>query len=160
MLHAIFSVFYSWLAEIDILLIHFIATWYMVGLIWFVQLVHYPLFSKVDQQSHCAYHKAHVFWTTWAVGPAMLTELFFSIALYYHPRLPSLLTLSNLGLLGLIWLSTATLQVPCHERLSTGFEARIHRTLVFSNWIRTVGWSVKGGLALYLIRMQFMFSVG
>ncbi|MCK6525129.1 hypothetical protein L6R49_27300, partial [Myxococcota bacterium] len=30
-----------------LLLIHAAATWFMVGLIWFVQIVHYPLFSAV-----------------------------------------------------------------------------------------------------------------
>ena len=30
-----------------ILLIHTAATWYLVGLVWFVQVVHYPLFSRV-----------------------------------------------------------------------------------------------------------------
>ncbi len=33
-----------------ILLIHAAATWYLVGLIWFVQVVHYPLFGKVAGQ--------------------------------------------------------------------------------------------------------------
>lgn len=34
-----------------LLLVHAAATWAMVGLVWFVQVVHYPLFAQVGGMS-------------------------------------------------------------------------------------------------------------
>jgi hypothetical protein len=52
------------------------------------------------------------------------------------------------GLVGIIWLSTAFLQVPMRRRLAAGFDDDAHRRLVSLNWIRTTAWSVRGLLAL------------
>lgn len=51
----------------------------------------------------------------------------------------------------LIWGSTALLQVPMHNALSTGFDSKAHRSLVLSNWIHTVAWSLRGVLVLFLV---------
>jgi hypothetical protein len=50
-----------------------------------------------------------------------------------------------------IWLSTALLQVPCHNRLMEGFDEVIYRKLVNTNWIRTVFWSARGLLTGYFL---------
>jgi hypothetical protein len=55
---------------------------------------------------------------------------------------------SGLALLGVAWASTAWIQVPLHRLLGSGFDERVHRQLVRSNWLRTVAWSVRGGLVL------------
>ena len=55
---------------------------------------------------------------------------------------------AGIVLLGVVWLSTWGIQVPCHARLSRGFDARTHRRLVRSNWIRTICWTVRGGIVL------------
>ncbi len=65
------------------------STLYIVGLIWFVQLVHYPLMSRVGPGAYPVYQRAHQSLTTLAVGPAMLVELIASIALVVDgPRDP------------------------------------------------------------------------
>ena len=56
----------------------------------------------------------------------------------------------GLFLLLVIWLSTALLQVPCHNRLVNGFDPKIHHRLVKTNWIRTVAWSLRAIIALNL----------
>ena len=56
------------------------------------------------------------------------------------------------GLLLVIWVSTALLQVPLHRKLSAGFDARRVQLLIGSNWIRTVAWSVRGLIALLLLK--------
>jgi len=135
-----------------ILLLHAAATWYMVGLIWFVQLVHYPLFGAVGAGGFRDYAREHQRRTTWVVGPPMLTELATGGWLTLHPpagvgRAPFVV---GLALLAAIWLSTALLQVPRHGVLAEGYEARVHRTLVTTNWVRTVGWSLRGALVLWV----------
>jgi hypothetical protein len=61
----------------------------------------------------------------------------------------------GLALLAIIWLSTAFVQVPCHNGLSQGFDAIVHRRLVRTNWIRTVAWSLRGLLVLWMAMASF-----
>ena len=57
----------------------------------------------------------------------------------------------NRPLLSLVWLSTAAWQAPDHRRLLGGFDPATHRHLVATNWVRTVGWSARGVIALWLL---------
>lgn len=128
---------------------HAAATWFMVGLIWFVQVVHYPLFAAVGQQGWNAYSRRHQSLTTLVVGPAMLIEATSAAVLL--ALVPSALTATNAFMLALIWASTFFVQVPLHGRLSNGHNADVMRKLVVTNWVRTILWSVRGGLALILL---------
>lgn len=128
------------------------ATWFMVGLIWFVQLVHYPLFREAGRSDFHAYHRRHTARTTIIVAPVMLTEAVSSCALLW-------LGVDGAGLgcvlLAIAWLSTFAVQVPLHARLEHGHDAAIIRRLVRSNWIRTVAWSARGVLVLWMISDAF-----
>ena len=53
-----------------LLLAHAGTTLFMVGLVWFVQVVHYPLFGRVGEDEFVAYSRL----TGWVVGPPMLLE--------------------------------------------------------------------------------------
>jgi hypothetical protein len=136
-----------------VLALHFASTFYMVGLVWFVQRVHYPLFAGVGSQQFPAYESAHVLRTNPVVGPAMLIEAATALVLVALPmqNVPHLLPLLGLGLLAVIWLSTWLLQVPRHRELSAGFDASAHRRLVATNWIRTSAWSLRGLLVLWMV---------
>jgi hypothetical protein len=118
-----------------VLVLHFAATFYMVGLVWFVRRVHYPLFAGVGSQQFPAYERAHVSRINPVVGPAMLIEAATALALVAlpMPKVPHLLPWLGLGLLAVIWLSTWLLQVPRHRDLSAGFETSAHRRLVATN---------------------------
>jgi hypothetical protein len=136
-----------------LLILHLVATIAMVGIIWFVQIVHYPLFDGVGSNQFDAYESRHVQSTGYVVGPPMLVEAATAIWLAVYPPagVPAVVIWLGLGVLALIWASTAALQVPAHERLSRGFDTITHRRLVHSNWFRTVGWSVRGVLAVLLV---------
>ena len=58
-----------------LLIANLISTWYMVGLIWMVQIVHYPLFGKVGPDQFVGYQISHQSLTTLVVGPPMLVEI-------------------------------------------------------------------------------------
>ena len=133
-------------------LLHIGSTLYMVGLIWFVQLVHYPLHGSVGSEEFVLYQQRHMQWTSFAVGPAMLIEAGTTVFLCFYPHktFPSWSVYSGLGLLLLIWLSTALFQVPFHNQLLSEFNASVHNHLVLSNWIRTFGWTLRGILILWL----------
>ena len=133
-----------------LLLAHVAATLFMTGLIWFVQIVHYPLLSSVGADAFVAYENRHRNRTLWVVAPPMLTELITGgLLLAANPTGPYRL---GAGLLAIIWLSTLFLQARDHEKLSAGFDAALHRRLVQSNWIRTVAWTLRVVIVLQAIR--------
>jgi hypothetical protein len=55
-MQSVYEFILSIVDERDLLLVHGFATLYMTGLIWFVQLVHYPLFAQVGRHAHLSYH--------------------------------------------------------------------------------------------------------
>lgn len=87
----------------------------------------------------------------------MLIELVTAFALPIMA--PSLWTNSlyatSLALLVLVWLSTFFLQVPLHAVLRREFEPYEHLLLVRTNWIRTIGWSLRG-ILLSLLFLQWL----
>lgn len=136
-----------------LLLLHAAATLYMVGLIWFVQLVHYPLAAQVGDDAFATYQQAHMSRTSLAVGPPMLVEATTTglLLVTRPPGVPAWALWTGAMLLVGIWASTALLQVPLHQGLLQGHDPARLRQLVHSNWLRTVTWTARGGLATALI---------
>jgi len=143
--------------SLSILLANVVSTLFLVGLIWMVQVVHYPLFDDVGEQNYVSYQKRHQNNITWIVGPMMLTELVTAIALIWYPieGVDKSLVYTGIGLVVLIWLSTAFIQVPCHEKLVKGFDLAAHKWLVNSNWIRTLAWTARGGIVTWMLVRVF-----
>ena len=136
------------------LIAQLIATGCMTGLIWFVQLVHYPLMEGWPHDSFGVWEQAHRARTGPVVIPLMLTEGFAAFwLLVRRPRgLGVAMPLGGAVLLAGIWASTFLLQVPCHLRLSAGWEPATHRFLVDSNWIRTIAWTLRLALAVAMLQ--------
>jgi hypothetical protein len=136
-----------------LLLVHAAATLFMVGAIWFVQVVHYPLFARVGRPDYSAYSIRHTRLTGLVVGPPMLLEAGTAIALvvWTPPGISVSLVWTGLLLVAGIWLSTALLQAPRHTTLGRGFDPAAHRFLVTSNWLRTVLWSLRGLVVLCIL---------
>ena len=131
--------------ERALLLLQAAATAYMTGLVWFVQLVHYPLFQLVPPAALPAYEARHQQRTGWVVAPPMLLELVTTLAAlrWRPPELPAAWAWAGATLLGIIWASTAFVQVPLHDALEKAHDASRLRTLVASNWVRTVAWTAR-----------------
>lgn len=124
----------------------------LVGVIWTVQVVHYPLFAGVGPEGWAAYEAAHQSRITPVVGPLMLAELVSAawLVLDRPPEIPAAAVLAGAALVGLIWASTAFVQVPLHGALGSAFDADAHRRLVATNWVRTAAWTARGGLVLWM----------
>ena len=142
------------------LLLHVAATLAMAGLIWFVQIVHYPLFARVGRDSFRRYEMDHQRLVAWIVGPGMLTELATAIILLWcRPSGLDLVTLwLGIGLLASIWLVTYTVQVPQHATLVLAYDDEVQRRLVKGNWYRTAAWSARGILVIWMVA-QVMTAV-
>lgn len=141
----------EWLRAV--VLVHLASTLAMVGAIWVVQLVHYPAFSKVGAAGWAAYEATHQSRITLVVGPLMVAELATAVWLVFArpATFPLWAVVAGAALVGVIWASTAFVQVPLHDALSRGtFDAEAHRRLVATNWLRTAAWTLRGGLALWL----------
>lgn len=121
----------------------------MAGLIWFVQVVHYPLFTAVGADAFTRYHALHTARTTLVVAPLMLLEA--ACALWLVVERPGAAAWIGAALVVLVWVATFGLSVPQHEQLSAGFDGDAARRLVATNWVRTVAWTARAGLAAWLL---------
>ena len=138
--------------------LHLIATLMMVGLIWFVQVVHYPLFAAVRSDFR-SYEAEHVRRTGWVVAPVMCVEAAAAATLVLASGAASVLAWVGLGLVIAIWVITFTVQVPQHRVLAEAWDATTHRRLVQGNWLRTVAWSVRGLVAVALCTIEIQSPV-
>ena len=133
-----------------LLLVNLSCSLFMTGLIWFVQIVHYPLFERIGAQDFALYEERHQSRTTWVVAPVMLVELLGSIALVLS--VPSCKLYWTAGALTLmVWASTVLLQMPLHSQLAKSFEAGSFQRLVASNWVRTIAWSLRSLILLWTV---------
>lgn len=139
------------MAEV-VLIVHAFATLAMVGLIWFVQIVHYPLMGSVGGLEFPEYEREHQRRTTLVVAPLMLTEAATALLLLVlrPERVGIAWVWIGVALLAGLWASTFFWQVPVHTRLAERFDAGDHRRLVRSNWVRTFGWSLRGVLVAWM----------
>jgi hypothetical protein len=138
-----------------VLLAQAVASGAMCGLIWFVQVVHYPLFASITGERSRDHAVENQQRTTLVVVPFMAVELAAATALAIWPpasvgRGPAIV---GLALVAVIWLSTFFLQVPLHGRLARdGHSAGVVASLVRSNWVRTVAWTARAVLAAWMLR--------
>ncbi|MEZ6139941.1 MAG: hypothetical protein R3B84_05145 [Zavarzinella sp.] len=129
------------------------ATWMMAGVIWFVQLVHYPLFRMIEPGRFPIFEEQHQQRTTWLVAPLMLAEAVGSISLLFvqQKMLTRSLLMAALLTLFLIWSATFFVQIPLHERLRKHWSEKDHWRLLRTNWVRTIGWTIRAGIMLAIV---------
>ena len=123
---------------------HLISVAWMTGLIWLIQVVHYPLMRDVAPERFPSFHAAHSAGITPIVMGPMLLELGTAVLLVVAcpPWLRSWEAWSMLGLSLVVFAATAVLSVPAHGALSDGFDPVAHARLVETNWVRTVAWTL------------------
>ena len=122
---------------------------YMMGLCWLVQRVHYPSFLHLTDEQGKQHAFSHVAPTKWITAPPMIAELASAIYLVYSYQ--NLFWGFNLLAVLVIWASTFGLQVPAHNRLAQNWEEKTIRSLINTNWIRTILWSARTITLLYFI---------
>lgn len=115
----------------------------LFGLIWIVQLVHYPFFLRADQNNfgeHIAFHKFRI---TLIVAPLMIIELVTSGILAFQSDLYARWHIFGFVVVIFIWLITFFVQISLHGKLADGYNENLIRKLIRSNWIRTFLWTIK-----------------
>ena len=136
--------------------LNLVTTFFLIGLIWIIQLVQYPGFLKVPPGQFPVFHNHHCRAITRVVLPAMGGQCLLALFLLLPglgKGVPGFLVWLNLLLVLITWVSTIWIQAPLHGRLATfGWDDERIRTLIRSNWIRTAAWTLQGGLLFYFIR--------
>lgn len=146
------------MAEAPIVLLHLFTTFALTGLIWTIQIVHYPFFHQIEPERFTDFLLHHGKRITPLVAPLMIAELAGAAYLstlgseyfYWH--------LAGLILVILIWLSTFLIQVPLHTSLLRKHDREKIRRLVGTNWIRTILWSLKSAIGLMLLFEMLGYS--
>lgn len=132
-----------------IITLNLILTSMLTTLIWVIQVVHYPSFRFVEESRFSSFHSFHSKSISYLVMPLMLFELVVTATLFL--KSPSnLLVITSSLLLAVTWSSTFFLSVPCHNSLRIKHEPKLIEQLIKTNWIRTLSWSSKMVLAVYL----------
>ena len=123
----------------------------MVGVIWVIQLVHYPSFRFTDREKYVSFQIFHMRSISFIVVPVMILEFLSGLLLVlYHSNQESLLRISFILLL-IIWLVTALFFAQIHQKLSKGYDETLVRKLVSFNWIRTLLWTIRTIIITYCL---------
>jgi len=124
----------------------------MVGFIWTIQLLSYPMMAAVPADGFVEYESVHTRRVTVLLAVIAPLEVVAAagVALFVDD-VPMWLSVGAGALLVAIWLSTALFYAPLHMRLGDGFDPALHRRLVATNWLRTIAWTVRGAAAIAMI---------
>ena len=128
-----------------VLLVNFVATAVMTGVIWFVQWVHYPLLATVSVEHAVETAVDHQRRTGQVLAIPMALEGVTTLwLLASRPDVVSLI-LPWLGavLLAVALGSTVFVSVPLHAKMATNPTVDVGRRLVVTNWPRTIAWSAR-----------------
>lgn len=137
-------------------IVHLIATWFMVGLIWTIHVVHYPLFAEVGDATYVAFQAAHVdrigplLALPWAVE-GITAALVLLIALTARER--QLLPPAVIGAvaMGVVLAVSGFWSAPAHGELADGFDPEVHQRLMNADLVRALAWTVRGFSAAWIV---------
>lgn len=138
-----------------VLLAQLVSTAVLTGIIWTVQLVHYPLMARVGPNEQVAYAQAHaprmagVVMLPWTVQGASIGWLLIA-----RPEIIPTPALAGAAIAAATTvLVTVVASVPAHDRLRVAPDALAHRRLVRTNWLRTFAWSIHLALAVWMLTL-------
>jgi hypothetical protein len=125
----------------------------MFGVIWMVQVVHYPLMRFVSGEQFAHFETAHRTRISWVVGPLMLIEGVCVLAFLFAPPagLAWWLPWVGAGVEAVAIGTTAFVSAPLHERLNAHFNTATLDRLIATNWIRTVAWTCRAVVAIAIL---------
>lgn len=135
---------------------HLVATCFMVGLIWTIHLLHYPLFAYVGNETYIEFQQEHVDRIGMLLFIPWLTEgitLLGILALAFLGSrrdlvLPSVI---NGAAMSVVLVISGFWSAPAHGELSDGFDAAVHDRLMNANLVRTLAWTVCGISAVWIL---------
>ena len=137
--------------EQNILAMHLLVASIMVGVIWVIQLVHYPSFRFTDKEKYVSFQIFHMRNISFIVMPVMILEFLSGLVLVLYNNNHESLLMVSFFLLLIIWLVTALFFAQIHQKLSKGYDETLVTKLVSLNWIRTLLWTVRSFIIAYCL---------
>jgi hypothetical protein len=128
------------------LILNLVLASFLCGLIWTIQLVHYPGFMKVGKQGFIDYQAFHMRSITVIVGPMMVLELMAATWLAVQGGFNPINwgIISSLVIVVALWAITFFGASPVHYNLyNNGYDPELIRKLVNINWSRTILWTIR-----------------
>ena len=138
-----------------VLLGHLIFTSIMTGVIWVIQIVHYPSFHFIEKELYTAFQKFHMNKISIIVIPIMLAELITGMMLFLDRSSKSPFLIISFVILVLIWLITGVFFSKAHNELIAGYQELVINQLVAMNWIRTLLWTLRLLLLTGFVYLHF-----
>lgn len=126
----------------DLSLVNLVVSAILTGLIWTIQVVHYPSFIHLGKDGFQAGYRSHLRGILPLTGFLMSLEITVFLIWWVQMSWSAQLTIPALCL-AWIWGSTFLIHIPQHKRLSTGYDPVLIQQLVLTNWGRTIAWSVR-----------------
>lgn len=134
-----------------ILIANLSSTFFLCGLIWIVQLVHYPFFHGVSADNYPEWMALHKKRISLIVVPVMLAELGSSFLLVLWDAPIPVLQQTGLAIVVVIWLVTFFVQVPLHNKIAGRYSRNDVDRLIATNFIRTGLWTLKAILGILIL---------
>jgi len=133
-------------------LIRILVDFGLVVLIWMVQLIVYPSFSRYSVQNLIPWHKIYTQRLAVIVIPLMFTQV-FAVA-YQLYKSQELYTYLSALLVVLVWIATFAKFVPLHNNIAKETKVNVAvGQLTQGNWMRTAIWTV-----LFLISLWYRLT--
>ncbi len=137
----------------------------MVGLIWTIHVVHYPLFAEVGDATYVAFQSAHVDRIGKLLFVPWLTEGITLVALLWLAFIAGRRELRTPVMIGAIAMAVVLVisgfwSAPAHGELMDGFDSAVHGRLMTANLIRTLAWSVRGVTAVWILALVWRRTPG
>jgi len=130
---------------------------WVLGQIWFVQIVVYPLFAQVGAAEYVGYHRfysRHI--PLPVIVPGFASFLLPVPLALYGPVVPFWMSAANIaaGIVGL--LVTILLEIPRHSRLEkNGKDEAVIAELIRYNWPRTLSITSQAVITFLMLRHVF-----
>ena len=122
---------------------HLVSTSIMVGIIWIVQIVHYPSFHYIGSDFYTEFQKFHMSRIGFVVVPPMLTEIVSGFILFFVFNITNVVFSLSILILAVIWISTGFIFSKIHGELLEGNNKNTKDKLINYNWIRTLFWTLR-----------------
>ncbi len=133
-------------------LIQIITSFSLLGITWFMQLIHFPLLNNI-KEGFTQYERSHLKRAACFTGPLLVIDLVTSILLVAFEGSSILVRLATANLVFNIiyWLWTFVYQLQQHQKLSVGFSKSTIHKLILSNWFRTLVWTLKSATLIWML---------
>jgi hypothetical protein len=123
----------------------------LCGLIWTIQVVHYPLFAAVGGSAWTGYERAHQRRIAMLVAPLMVVNVALAGAVLLAGGPDVVLRALDAALALAVFTATGTVYSALHRQLGRGWDSALGARLVHLNWWRTAAWSAQTAIAALIV---------